>query len=294
MGVKTRILMTSVCLVFVTGISAAKEFPTGDPRGPRAVIETENGIGTSEANVVAKITKQSIDDWCDNWKPGDQSCSSDMASEVGTTFKATANCEIGTMTDTSGQKLKYAGRNAGEDFHNFYQFKNIETGNKIGFSNADGGQSLMAEWMFLCPYGLPYTILPLADKISVHDDKYNALRIDPDGYIQDYAYHNGKHMIIDYDLGTITYFEKQSATIPAERVLFRGSISRELGVPSRGVAYVFKKGCEAKPYNVLGYFDPQIGQLVLQGDAPVWKGCDISGYSSKSKNAKLVFDVMME
>lgn len=290
MGSKTRtFLMTSVCLVFVTGISIAKEFPTGDPQAPGAVIESETGIGTSESKIVAKISKQAVVDWCENWKPGEESCLSEMKEDIGKTFTATANCQTGTMTDPSGQKLKYVGRNYGDDFYNYFQFENIETRTKIGFSSDEDGVSLMAQWMSLCPYGLPYSVLPMTDTIYIHDAKYEPLRHRPEGSYYESAGHNGKRMLLDYDLGTITYADEQSATIPENRVLFRGSISIEDGIPTRGMAFVFKKGCQPQPYYVEGYYNARKSQIVLTGDAPVWDGCKVSGYSSKSKNSKLVF-----
>lgn len=292
----SRILITALASAGVfafVNFSAAKDFPI-HAKEPIPEIAISTGIGTSDSKIIAKITKKSNSDWCDNWRPDDTTCEADMSEFVGKEFTATADCDAGLMTTPHGEKVEWAGFNSDDDFYNYYQFKNFETRKKIGFSNADGGVGLMAQWMKLCPYGLPYSVLPMTDTLNVDDEKLNSLRLDPDGYTKDYAYHNGKHMIIDYDLGTITYFEKQSATIPQNRILFRGSISKELGLPSRGMAYVFKKGCEAQPYYVEGYFDVNTGELALEGDAPVWDGCKISGYSSKSKNAKLVFNVMME
>ncbi|MNE77864.1 hypothetical protein D3C80_1742180 [compost metagenome] len=57
-----------------------------------------------------------------------------------------------------------------------------------------------------------------------------------------------------------------------------------------GVAYTYKKGCEPAPYLVSGHFNGS-AKLTLQGKAPVREGCTVVGYSNKSPNAKLVFDL---
>ena len=288
----SKILITALASAVVFGsvnFSTAKELPV-DPKGVSVVITEESGIGTSEAKVTGTITKEAISDWCENWRPEDNDCSSDMKNEIGTTYTASANCETGSMTDPGGRKLQFNGVNRRGDFDRYYLFENLETRKNLLFDNADNGAGAMAQWLTLCPYGLPYKILPMTDTINIFDEhKYNAVRqIEGVAYFET-VQHNGRSFKLDYDLGTITYEDELSKTIPADRVLFRGSISIEDGLPTRGMAYVFKKGCEAQPYYVEGYYNENNGQLTLQGEAPVWDGCNVNAYTSKSKNAKLLF-----
>jgi len=58
------------------------------------------------------------------------------------------------------------------------------------------------------------------------------------------------------------------------------------------MAYAFKKGCEPAAYWVEGFFENEKpGKLILSGEAPIWDGCNVKGYTAKTKNAKLVFDL---
>src|SRR5690606_14656645 len=156
----------------------------------------------------------------------------DMQNSVGETYHASADYHSGTMTDPSGQTVKWSGINRGNEWNRFYLFKNTKTNKTIGFSNADGGVALMAQWMTLCPYGLPYSELPQMKRI---DPNLEYPRLRDRGIVQmtELATHNGSLMNIDPDLGTITYSEPKYKSIERNTVLFRGSISFEYGVPTR-------------------------------------------------------------
>ena len=288
MNTKTLSLLAASTLSvwLLTSASNADIFPV-DAKGPDAIITTMTGTGTDNAKVTAAITKQSVIDWCDNWKPGDKSCFSDMSGSIGETFSASANCNAGSMTDPNGDKYKWAGLNRGNDWDRFYLFKDTKTGENVGFSNANGGVRLMAQWMTLCPYGLPYSELP---QTTLIDPNLEYPRLRDRGIVQmsELATHNGSLMSIDPDLGIITYHNPKYKSIKQNTVLFRGSISFEYGVPTRGMAYVFKSGCEPQPYAVSGLIEGD--RLTLEGKAPIWDGCNVKSYTSKSKNAKLIFD----
>lgn len=290
MGIKSVILNTGAITIgialFSCSIAKADIFPV-DSKAPDAAITAISGVGTANARVTAAISKQAIHDWCDNWKPGDKACLADMQGSVGETYHASANCHSGTMIDPSGRKLTWAGLNRGNDWDRFYLFKDTKTGENVGFSNADGGVGLMAQWMTLCPFGLPYTELPQSTLIDPNKE-YPRLRVRGIVQMSELATHNGSLMSIDPDLGIITYHNPKYKSIKQNTVLFRGSISFEYGVPTRGMAYVFKSGCEPQPYAVFGFINGD--SLTLEGKAPVWDGCNVKSYSSKSKNAKLIFD----
>ena len=80
-------------------------------------------------------------------------------------------------------------------------------------------------------------------------------------------------------------------SIRPETVLFRGWII--WGGQIRGVAYTFKKGCPPAPYLVSGNND-DIMRFIVEGAAPVRKGCKVVGYTKKSGNAHLVIDLPPE
>lgn len=290
MNTKTLSLLAATTLSgwLLTSASNADIFPVVS-KVPDAVINATSGIGTSNAKVTAAISKQAIQDWCDNWKPGDKTCIVDMQGSIGETYHASADCYSGTMTDPSGQKVKWSGLNRGNDWDRFYQFKDTKTGENVGFSNANGGVRLMTQWMTLCPFGLPYSELPQATLIDPNKE-YPRLRDRGIVQMSELVIHNGSLMSIDPDLGIITYQKPKFKSIKQNTVLFRGSISFEHGVLTRGMAYVFKSGCEPQPYVVSGFIEGD--RLTLQGKAPVWDGCNVASYTSKSKNAKLVFSLI--
>jgi hypothetical protein len=68
--------------------------------------------------------------------------------------------------------------------------------------------------------------------------------------------------------------------------LFRGRIDSDKKVS--GVAYTFKAGCPAAPYEVHGGFDKR-EDLVLMGNSPQRSDCTVVGYSSTSPNTHLRF-----
>lgn len=295
MASKRAVLATSIILMVgeaclsLLSIAKADTFPI-DSKLPDFQIIKSSGLGTEAAYVEAQSTVDDVKTWCENWYPGKENCVSDNSNDLDTVYKASADCHAGTMTDPQGMKVKWSGLNRGKDWNRFYEFTNVTTGKKIGFSNADGGVGLMAQWMTLCPFGLPYSELPKSKTIDVNRD-YPRLR-DRDVQMTEHVGHNGSLMVLDKDLGVVVYREPKYKSIAENTVLFRGSISLEHGVPTRGMAYAFKKGCEPQPYYVNGFFENEKpGKLILSGEAPIWDGCNVKGYSSKSKNAKLVFDM---
>ncbi len=294
MASKRAILATSIILfigeacVPLLSIAKADTFPV-DSKLPDTQIVKASGLGTEAAYIEAKTTVEDIKSWCDNWYPGKKDCVSDNSSDLDTVYKASANCHAGTMTDPNDRKFKWSGLNRTQDFNRYYEFTDVSTGKRIGFSNADGGVGLMAQWMTLCPFGLPYAELPKSKIIDVNKD-YPKLR-DRDVQMSEMVGHNGSLMSLDHDLGVIIYRDPKYKTIAENTVLFRGSISFEDGLPTRGMAYAFKKGCEPQAYFVEGYYGNDGNKLVLRGEAPIWDGCNVKGYSSKSKNAELVFDL---
>lgn len=108
--------------------------------------------------------------------------------------------------------------------------------------------------------------------------------------------HNGSAMIIDPDAGTIIYRDPKKAiagTVKSGALLFKANAGWDPYDDTaviKGVAYVFKKGCEPAPYEVSGR---QHGwhTLVLKGPAPVREktGCKVIGYKNNG-NSTLKFE----
>lgn len=105
--------------------------------------------------------------------------------------------------------------------------------------------------------------------------------------------HNGSVVSIGHGDGEaviITYLEPRKG-LPRSlkgQILFRGTESKTHQFV--GIAYTFKNGCPAAPYNVSGSLDSN-GELLLSGQAPVRdaKSCAVLGYTTQSGNAQLIF-----
>lgn len=275
-------LITSLVLLAST-IPAMPAPPIGDafPLDSKAVapiIYEFSDYGGKSSTMKAKVTLDSIKDWCGNWRPGDASCA--QSSEVdGTIYEAHADCETGDLW-TDGKHYIFGGpETRDKDFYGYVSMKDAKTGKRIGMSSAARGREFGALWLKLCPMGWPYKDVAVERTFDTADRYGQSMG------------HNGSTMFDHQKQHIIVYLEPKASiagSIKPDTVLFRG-----WAVPNEwisGIAYTFKKGCDPAPYRVSGYENGS-AQLTLQGKAPVRQGCDVVGYSDKSPNAKLVFDL---
>ncbi|MGI6853574.1 hypothetical protein [Mesorhizobium sp. 1B3] len=286
--VTPRLLLTAlVCFSAQASARAGDILPT-HPKEPSAIIFERNDYGGRNSIAKAKVTRESAVDWCGNWKPSDpaEACADEILdSEAGRVYEASANCHSGELTSIFGDRYIYNGlwRNTGDGmWDGWAKFKDTKSGETVGTSNAAGGIALAAQWRALCPYGAPFDMQPLRMVVTAAEhSEYGEI-----------AGHNGSTMRIDYGMGTITYIhpkESLEGIVPYDALLFRGAII--MNGPVEGMAFTFKKGCEPASYHVEGYFPTDSDKLVLTGKAPVREGCKVVGYSEKSPNARLVFDL---
>jgi hypothetical protein len=117
--------------------------------------------------------------------------------------------------------------------------------------------------------------------------------------------HNGSMMLVSPDRGMIVYLEPKTSiarTVKPGTVLFRGKPwnmdGETAGVVLDGIAFTFKRGCDAAGYTVRGRFSLMYGrnQFELEGPAPVRmkKGCAVPYYDIASPNATLTFDLALD
>lgn len=107
--------------------------------------------------------------------------------------------------------------------------------------------------------------------------------------------HNGSKMALEEDGAKrkITYAEPKQgldkAGIRPGTVLFEGE--RKPDGRFAGNAKIFKGGCNPVDYFVEGTLDEAKGEIVLQGQAPVYaqQGCEVAGYSETSAASTLTF-----
>lgn len=81
----------------------------------------------------------------------------------------------------------------------------------------------------------------------------------------------------------------KAAGVSTGTILFDGEEKQDGRLS--GYAKLFRKGCDPIDYFVEGSYDRNKGQVVLQGQAPIYsgKGCKITGYTDDSSASKLRF-----
>ena len=115
--------------------------------------------------------------------------------------------------------------------------------------------------------------------------------------------HNGSVVTVDASRGVIVYDRPKKSiadTVKPGTILFRGEPWKDgdVDVVVKGVAYAFKKGCQAAAYEVRGMYHAIYGisRLTLEGAAPMRSktSCAIIGHTSTGPNSKLVFNIAIE
>jgi hypothetical protein len=107
--------------------------------------------------------------------------------------------------------------------------------------------------------------------------------------------HNGSRVTLEENgtKRTLTFANPSAALekagVKSGAVLFDGQVKKDGRVS--GYAKIFKAGCDPVDYFVEGTIDGAKGEMVLQGQAPVYSGkdCKIKGYSEDNKDSMLVF-----
>ncbi len=285
--------MSILPLLFLAAtIPALPPAPIGDSlpvysKSPDAIIFEFTDFGGTKSTAKARVTPESALAWCENWRAGTgenmPACAkSVLEDQAGRIYEASANCQTGDLWVDGKHYLFNGPDQASEVFTGYLSVKDAETLKQVGMSNAEGGRMLGADWLTLCPFGLPYDQLPVQSTFKLGPDE--TLFGEYMGHNRSTVFHHEKHHVIVYAEPKPSI----AATIKPDTVLFRG-----WHVPNEwlsGVAYTFKKGCDPAPYLVSGHYQGGL-KLTLTGKAPVREGCKVIGYSDKSPNASLVFDL---
>jgi hypothetical protein len=119
------------------------------------VVQRKSGIGTSEAFAEAKVTRAAAQAWCQNWQPQANlsACVQEqLASEAQKTYRASANCQAGTITAADGSPYRLAGVWSSDVERGRTKWRDAQ-GNVVGPDEASGGLSIAQQWELLCPTG---------------------------------------------------------------------------------------------------------------------------------------------
>lgn len=119
-------------------------------------ITQSQGLGTANAWAEARITRQEIVGWCENWSPGDRSCVAQQLADPDNkrTFRASADCTRGKITAIDGETYAYAGIWNDNDIGSGRSRWRDGSGRIVDRSNASGGLGISQQWEVLCPKGL--------------------------------------------------------------------------------------------------------------------------------------------
>lgn len=229
------------------------------PDAPYPIFES-SGLGTADAKASARQTKESMLDWCQNYRPGDDMDECVKSNIDNDTYSAMANCQTGSLTDTDGSKYQYLGQEKDETWLNYPTFKD-SSGKKVQMSYAGGGIGIAATWWTLCPNVTPYDIQPLKTSFNSGDLSKEVKA----------ATLNGQKMTIDYGNGVIVDAEG--------KLFFRGMISKD--GPVVGLVYTQKEGCDpvsaiaSGQTNIDANRKRSIDFLVTE---PKMDGCEVVGH----------------
>lgn len=113
----------------------------------------KSGIGTANAVAEARVTREAIRGWCENWSPDDRGCvEREMANpDTKVTYRASADCTRGRITAVDGKTYTLAGRWDNSDIGGGRTRWRDASGNIVGRDNASGGLGISQQWEVLCP-----------------------------------------------------------------------------------------------------------------------------------------------
>jgi hypothetical protein len=109
--------------------------------------------------------------------------------------------------------------------------------------------------------------------------------------------HNGSLMRLEEKGSKRTFIYQEprenlaGAGVKRGAVLFDGEVKKDGRIA--GYAKLFRKGCDPVDYFVEGAHDKGKGEILLQGQAPIYSGdgCKITGYSDEGSASSLTFSL---
>lgn len=152
MGIRAIVGGTLACLCGATLAANGEWLSLGSKHWSPSVF-SKSGIGTSNARAEARVTREEIQGWCENWSPGDRGCvQRELSSpEAKATYRASADCTRGRITAVDGQTYTLAGRWDNSDIGGGRTRWRDGSGRIVGRDNASGGLGISQQWEVLCP-----------------------------------------------------------------------------------------------------------------------------------------------
>lgn len=136
-------------------------------RCPSPVVFNKTGTGSANSVAEARMTRQQFQESCaEQGLKGAAlaKCVKDeTAADGGKIYKASANCQTGSLTPIDGKQYTFAGVWPNDDIGGGRtRWRDVATGQIVGRDNASGGLGLSQQWEVLCPGPLKIVRQPAA------------------------------------------------------------------------------------------------------------------------------------
>jgi hypothetical protein len=115
-------------------------------------VSSKSGMGTANAVVEARITRNDAVAWCSNWHPEDSNCANGQLSsdEAKKTYRATANCTAGQLNAIDGKRYALYGAWTTGVGKGRARFRD-GSGAVVAQDDDSGGLAIAQQWEILCP-----------------------------------------------------------------------------------------------------------------------------------------------
>ncbi len=111
------------------------------------------GPDTANAVAQARMTREEIQGWCDNWQPGNPTCVKQglLEHDLNKVYRASADCKAGRIAAVDGSTYQLAGVWDNRDIGVGRSKWRDAQGKIVGRDNASGGLGISQQWEVLCP-----------------------------------------------------------------------------------------------------------------------------------------------
>jgi hypothetical protein len=147
------LVATVIALAVAPAVAGANDWLSLGSKHWAPTVTSKSGIGTAHAVAEAKVTREEIRGWCENWTPDDKGCvARELATEAAKkTYRASADCTAGRITTVDGNTYSLAGVWDASDVGAGRTKWRDARGAVVGRDNASGGLGISQQWEVLCP-----------------------------------------------------------------------------------------------------------------------------------------------
>lgn len=140
-------------MMLCTGTFATAEWLALCSKCANPTVFSLTGPDTANAVAQARMTREEIQGWCDNWQPGNPTCVKQglLDHDLNKVYRASADCKAGRITAVDGKTYQLAGVWDNRDIGVGRSKWRDAQGKMVGRDNASGGLGISQQWEVLCP-----------------------------------------------------------------------------------------------------------------------------------------------